>query len=114
MDTHMPEPANEAMVAEHANVAGSLVLDVRRTGAFEQATTQLPGATWRDPAQVTQWAASVPRDRPVTVYCVHGHEVSRNTALQLRATGVNARYLRGGIEGWREAGMPVVPKLDRP
>lgn len=110
MDTHMPEPANEAMVAEHANVAGSLVLDVRRTGAFEQATTQLPGATWRDPAHVTQWAASVPRDRPVTVYCVHGHEVSRNTALQLRATGVNARYLRGGIEGWSQAGMPVVDK----
>ncbi|WP_439586029.1 rhodanese-like domain-containing protein [Hydrogenophaga sp.] len=114
METHTLEPANEALVVEHADVAGSLVLDVRRVGAFEQATTQLPGATWHDPAAVAQWAASIPRDRPVTVYCVHGHEVSRDTALHLRASGVDARYLRGGIEGWREAGMPVVPKRDLP
>jgi Fe-Mn family superoxide dismutase len=46
----------------------------------------------------------------VVVYCVHGHEVSRATALRLRSAGVNARYLRGGIDGWRTAGRPLVAK----
>lgn len=106
--------ASDPFGVAHADVAGSLVLDVRREGVFEQATSQLPGSRWHDPATVVQWAAEVPRDRPVTVYCVHGHEVSRATALYLRATGVAARYLRGGIEGWRNAGMPVVPRGEQP
>jgi Fe-Mn family superoxide dismutase len=101
------DEASEPWGVEPADVAGSLMLDVRRLPAHEQARTQLPGASWRDPTRVGLWAADVPRDRPVTVYCVHGHEVSRATALQLRAVGVDARFLRGGIDGWCRAGMPV-------
>jgi superoxide dismutase, Fe-Mn family len=41
---------------------------------------------------------------------VHGHEVSRATALRLRAAGLNARYLRGGIDSWQAAGRPIVDK----
>ena len=43
----------------------------------------------------------------VVVYCVYGHEVGRATALRLRSAGLNARYLRGGIDGWQAAGRPV-------
>ena len=100
--------ASEPYGATHADVAHSLVLDVRRAGVFESAPTRLPDATWRDPAAVAQWAAELPRDRPVTVYCVYGHEVGRATALRLRAAGVDARYLRGGIDGWSGAGQPLV------
>jgi Fe-Mn family superoxide dismutase len=46
----------------------------------------------------------------VIVYCVHGHEVGRATALRLRAAGLNARFLRGGIEGWQAAGRALEPK----
>jgi Fe-Mn family superoxide dismutase len=49
----------------------------------------------------------------VVVYCVHGHEVSRSTAMQLRAAGLRARFLRGGIEGWQAAGLPLVDKPGR-
>jgi len=42
-----------------------------------------------------------------------GPEVGRNTAMRLRAAGVNARYLRGGIEGWMAAGRPLVDKPAR-
>lgn len=99
--------ASEPFGATHADVADSLVLDVRRAGVFESATTRLPNATWRDPASVAQWAGELPRERPVTVYCVYGHEVGRATALRLRAAGVDARYLRGGIDGWAAAGLPL-------
>ncbi|WP_300660154.1 Fe-Mn family superoxide dismutase [Hydrogenophaga sp.] len=106
--------ASEGLGAEQGDIANSVVLDVRRAGVFEVATTQLPGAAWRDPAAVAQWATDLPYDRPVIVYCVYGHEVSRATALRLRAIGVDARYLIGGIDGWSNAGMPVEPRGQRP
>jgi Fe-Mn family superoxide dismutase len=70
----------------------------------------LPGARWCDPATVATWAAELPAGREVLVYCVYGHEVSRATALRLRAAGVNARYLRGGIDAWQAAQRPLVDK----
>jgi Fe-Mn family superoxide dismutase len=59
---------------------------------------------------VADWARELPADRPVVVYCVYGHEVGRSTAMRLRAAGVNARYLSGGIDGWQAAGRPLVDK----
>lgn len=106
--------ASEPYGANHADVNAGLVLDVRRAGVFESARTRLPNAIWRDPAAVAQWAGELPRDRPVTVYCVYGHEVGRATALRLRAAGVDARYLRGGIDGWSSAGLPLVNRGETP
>lgn len=94
--------------------AEALLLDVRRAGAYQQAPSQLPQAEWRDPARLDQWAGQLPRDRPVLVYCVYGHEVSRVAALRLRAAGVQARYLVGGIDGWVKDGRPVVPRPSSP
>ena len=85
--------ASEGFGAERGDIPNGLVLDVRRAGVFEVATTQLPGAAWRDPADVAQWATDLPHDRPVTVYCVYGHEVGRATALRLRASGVGMIYV---------------------
>lgn len=86
------------------------LIDVRRAGVFEAAPTMLPGARWCDPATLPQWAAALPRDRPVVVYCVYGHEVGRSSALRLRALGVDARFLEGGIDAWAAAGRPTVPR----
>jgi Fe-Mn family superoxide dismutase len=102
--------ATEGFGASQEEVAGARLLDVRRAGVFEQAATMIPGADRRDPATVAQWAAELPSDRPVVVYCVYGHEVGRATALRLRAAGLNARYLRGGIDGWQSAGRPLCAK----
>jgi Fe-Mn family superoxide dismutase len=106
---HAVQAATEDLgCSEPAN--GSTLLDVRRAGAYEQADAVIPGARWRDPAQVGRWSLALPLGAAVTVYCVHGHEVGRATALRLRAAGVDARFLRGGIEAWRAAGRPVEPK----
>ncbi len=90
--------------------AGAALFDVRRAGVFEQAKQVLPGAQWRDPATVTQWAEELPADKEVVVYCVYGHEVGRSTALRLRAHGINARFLKGGIDEWQKANLPLQPK----
>ena len=77
---------------------------------FDKAQTLIPGAKWRDPAEVDTWARDLPLDEEIVVYCVYGHEVGRATALRLRAQGLKARFLRGGIDGWQAAGRPVDPK----
>ena len=94
-------------------VGDALVFDVRRAGVFEKASAMIPGARWCDPANVAGWAAGLPADRALVVYCVHGHEVSRATAVRLRAAGLNARYLIGGIEAWLAAGRPPPAAVDR-
>jgi rhodanese-related sulfurtransferase len=86
-----------------------MVVDVRKRPAFEADPAMLPGAVWREPHAVEQWAAELPSGCPIVVYCVHGHEVSRGVRDVLRRRGVMAGIIEGGIEGWRAAGGPVVP-----
>lgn len=106
--------ASEAFGASLDEVGNAMVLDVRRAGVFAQARTMLPGARWCDPALAADWAAELPADRELVVYCVYGHEVGRATAMRLRAAGLNARYLRGGIDGWQAAGRPLVDRPQTP
>lgn len=102
--------ASEPLAASAEALAGATLLDVRRQGVFEQATAMIPGARWRDPGAVGAWAAELPAGEPVVVYCVYGHEVGRATALRLRAAGRDARFLRGGIDGWAASGGSLVDK----
>jgi Fe-Mn family superoxide dismutase len=104
------EGASESLAATHDDLRGARLLDVRRAGVFEQARTVIPGATWRDPQAISSWSRALPAGEPVVVYCVYGHEVGRSTALRLRAAGINARFLRGGIDGWQAAGRQLAPK----
>ncbi|HEY6511826.1 MAG TPA: Fe-Mn family superoxide dismutase [Burkholderiaceae bacterium] len=106
--------ASEPFAAAQEDVPGALVIDVRRAGVYEQAHTMIPGARWCDPAAVAAWSRELPTGRELVVYCVYGHEVGRATALRLRAAGLKARYLDGGIDGWHKAGRPVVPKGGTP
>lgn len=111
---HAVHAASEAHGATGEDIGDALVIDVRRAGVYENAATVITGARWRDPAAVGKWAAELPTDRAVIVYCVYGHEVSRSTAMRLRAAGLNARYLKGGIDGWQAAGFPTQAKGETP
>lgn len=102
--------ASEPFAATPEDLSNALVLDVRRAGVFEQAHTMIPGARWNDPAAVDTWSRELPADREVVVYCVYGHEVGRATAMRLRAAGLKARFLGGGIDGWQQAGLAVASK----
>lgn len=107
---HAVHAVGDALAADPTRLAQAVLLDVRRAGVFAQAPTVVPGATWRDPATVGEWAAELPTGQEVVVYCVYGHEVGRTTAMQLQARGVNARFLAGGIDAWQKAGHPVQAK----
>ena len=49
-------------------------------------------------------------DRPVVCYCVRGHEVSQGACEELRRLGIDARYLEGGIDGWKATRGRLAPK----
>lgn len=87
--------------------AGVPLLDVRRAATYAKASVRVAGARWRDPAEVESWLGELAPGSRVVIYCVHGHEVSRTAMLRLRAAGIDAWFLRGGIEAWESAGLPL-------
>ena len=84
-----------------------LLLDVRRAPAFDAAPDMVASAL-RPPGDALEFAARHANARPVVVYCVHGHEVSRDAAAALSAAGHDAAFLAGGIEAWRAEGLPTM------
>jgi Fe-Mn family superoxide dismutase len=110
---HAVHAASEGLQAsiQDAQAAAQLI-DVRRAGVYEAATTAIPNARWRDPADIDTWAPELSASEDVVVYCVYGHEVGRSTALRLRAAGFKARFLQGGIDGWAASGNAVCAKAE--
>ena len=102
--------ASQDFGATPGEAAAAQLIDVRRAAVYDRADTLIAGSRWRDPAAVSAWAAELQRGAPTVVYCVYGHEVSRAVVLRLRALGHDARFLRGGIEAWQQAGLALQPK----
>ena len=90
------------------------LIDVRRAETYADASDRVAGASWRDPAGVASWSVELDPAKPVLVYCVHGLDIGRSTALALRARGFDARYVEGGIEACRAAGVPLTAKGGAP
>ena len=100
--------APEVLLTGLASPSRPLVIDVRKPEAFRAEPVTIPGAIWRDPCALADWSRVLPGGRPLVVYCVHGHEVSRNARDALRRRGFDADLLGGGLEGWKAAGGAVV------
>ena len=88
-----------------------LVIDVRRREAFDADSRMIAGAVYRAPEDVERWVDRLPKVESIVVYCVHGLEVGKGVAHTLRGRGLNAAYLEGGIEAWKEARGPTIRKL---
>ncbi|MEO5770639.1 MAG: Fe-Mn family superoxide dismutase [Burkholderiaceae bacterium] len=103
-----------ALGAEPAVVADNppRVIDVRRAEDYAAASDMIEGAAWRDPARLDDWSRELDAAKPVLVYCVKGLDVCRSATLALRARGFDVRYLIGGVNAWRTAGLPLQRKTD--
>jgi phage shock protein E len=92
-----------------AELDGALLLDVRTPE--EWAEGHLEGAAHKDywgDADFDDAMNSIPRDRPVLVYCAGGGR-SGLTAQELHEAGHREVYnLADGISGWIREGQPVV------
>lgn len=85
------------------------LIDVRRSQAVQNSGVQIRGAKWLNPALWLDWKDDVTKDKPVILYCAHGHEISQGLTAALRAMGLDASYVVGGFGAWQEERLTVVP-----
>lgn len=112
MDGSTPSVEPRELYARLGTASAPLLLDVRKSDAFEVDDRLIIGAMHRPPEDVDLWQKVLSEGHTVVAYCVHGQEVSRNVASALRRAGVRAAYLDGGIEGWKDQRLPTRRKRD--
>ncbi|HEX8850927.1 MAG TPA: rhodanese-like domain-containing protein [Gemmatimonadaceae bacterium] len=83
------------------------LLDVREPA--ENAHARIGGETLIPLRTLPTAVEDIPRDRVVVVYCHHGARSARAVDF-LRAHGIDARNLTGGIDRWSIEVDPSVPR----
>lgn len=70
----------------------------------------LPGAVCLPPNELITRNGEIPRDRDIVLYCTCPSEAtSAKMALSMRRFGIERiRPLRGGFDGWKQQGYPLV------
>jgi rhodanese-related sulfurtransferase len=107
MDATLPSLSPSDLYARLGTASAPIVVDVRRPADFATAGELIISAVHRAPDEVERWRKDLPSGRQVVVHCVRGHQVSQGAAAALRAAGVDASYLEGGIAGWIASGLPT-------
>ena len=102
--------------ATEAGCTAPYIVDLRHPLDYLPDPRVLPGAVRIGPADLARHAAQIPRDRDVILYCTcPSEETSARVAMQLHKLGVTrVRPLRGGFDGWKEAGYPLHDYQDEP
>ena len=85
------------------------LVDVCLADDLPRRSDTLPGARFLPAETISEWADSLPRDKPVVAYCIYGFQVSGEAISELRRRGLDARLLAGGITAWHAMGGPTVP-----
>ena len=88
------------------NDTQAIVLDVRATGEFEAG--HLPNARNIPLAELDQRTGELPAGRPVIVCCNTGMTSAKGAAALRKAGREEVFNLDGGLNAWRQAGLPVV------
>ncbi|NMR21226.1 rhodanese-like domain-containing protein [Cellulomonas fimi] len=83
---------------------GASLLDVRERAEWN--VGHAPQAVHVPLGDVSDAPRRLKKDAPVVVMCASGMR-SRTAATQLRALGLQATSLSGGINAWQAAGGPV-------
>ncbi len=89
------------------------LVDVRTEDDFKANPGLIPGAMRRPHADPSDWAPEF-GGRSAVVICQKGAKLSQGVAAWLRHAGVPADGLEDGFEGWRKAGLPLVPAVKMP
>ncbi len=106
------EPAQLLAMMDDARKAGEeqpFIVDLRHPLDVLTDPLVLPGALRIGPEDLKLRKAMIPLDRDIVLYCTcPSEETSAKVALELRRMGVRrVRPLRGGLQGWKDAGYPL-------
>jgi membrane protein DedA with SNARE-associated domain/rhodanese-related sulfurtransferase len=110
---HRLEAIDLLHMIETAELQGNIppfIVDLRHPLDYLPDPRVLPGSVRVSPTELTTHHNAIPRDRDVILYCTcPSEQTSAKVALQLHRLGISrVRPLRGGFEGWRNAGYPLV------
>jgi membrane protein DedA with SNARE-associated domain/rhodanese-related sulfurtransferase len=86
------------------------IVDLRHPLDYLPDPRVLPGAIRIGPTELALLAHRIPRDRDIILYCTcPSEETSAKVAMQLHRLGITrVRPLRGGFDGWKQAGYPLL------
>jgi membrane protein DedA with SNARE-associated domain/rhodanese-related sulfurtransferase len=103
-------PLVPPMEAAREMAAGAWIYDVRSHGYLDAKATRIQGSRRLDPNALHQSKTELPPDRPVYVYCTCVREAtSARVARELQKHGIRVAVIKGGLRGWKKAGLPVEP-----
>ncbi len=96
-------------VAEAEGNTPPFIVDLRHPLDYLPDPRVLPGALRIGPGELAAHKEILPLDRDVVLYCTcPSEETSAKVAMQLHKLGVyRVRPLRGGFDGWKQAGYPL-------
>ncbi len=92
---------------------GPVLIDVRPEEEFSAEPLLIPGSLRRSASDVSAWARAF-HGQSVVVACLDGGSLSPGVAARLRHDGVSAEALEGGVAGWANSGLPMVPNTVLP
>jgi len=102
-------PFVEPVEAARDLTAGTAVVyDVRSHGYYLPNAVRVEGSRRLDPNSLNQMELDFPLDKQVYVYCTCWRDAtSAEVAHTLRKRGVLCSVIRGGLQGWKKAGLPL-------
>ncbi len=106
------EPAELKQLLDTAEASGAIapfIVDLRHPLDYLPDPRVLPGALRIGPTDLAAHKELLPLDRDVVLYCTcPSEETSAKVAMQLHKLGIyRVRPLRGGFDGWKNAGYPL-------
>ena len=107
-DTQVELPPER--VAELVREEATQLVDVREP--YEHEAGRISGARHVELERLAAEADSIDRTRPVVFYCRVGARSAMATQA-FRAAGYEAYNLRGGLQAWVNAGLPIEPEAGR-
>ena len=91
-----------------ANQQDGLFLDVRSLEAFK--TGSIPQARHLPAADLQAKLGSLPKGKPIIVFCDHGRDSARAVSTLQKQGYDQAVSLEGGLNAWAQGGLPLTKK----
>ncbi len=92
-------------------LSGAFILDVRQTDEWKSA--HIDGAVLIPLNELSNRLNEVPKDREVIIYCRSGKRSNSAKNLLLSSGYHNVMSLRGGINAWIRAKLPIISEKER-
>ena len=110
-ESRQTSPTIDTLAARHLLDSDSTiaVIDARLADDAASVPVRLQGARRAPPDRIEAVAAGLARNSKAIVYCAWGFEIGGDCAARLRAHGIDAVAIAGGLGAWRADGLPTEP-----